>query len=138
MRRLYISLLAVLALSSQGCIYLPLPARVTVGKKLQPSDIDFVKVGDTTRFQIVERFGGPDKLYVTPPVSVYWWMENTGFWGFVVPIGPGLDVVGDERSRTGVLLILFGQDDYVKKVELRYAPRSGVTQDFIEKWASTE
>ena len=131
--------LLVLALGWPGCVYLPLPAKVVWGGRVQQSDLTFVKAGFTTRSEMVERFGMPDKSYAKPPVSVYWWLERTGYYAYGVP-GPYIGWAGDggEVNRTGLLLILFDEDDHVRKVQVRYAPRSGVTEDFVAKWISTD
>src|ERR1051325_1147707 len=127
MKWLRVTTLVIVCFASQGCVYLPLPAKVVWGRRIQQTEVTFVKVGATTRSQIAERLGAPDKVYTNPPVSVYWWLERTGYWVYGVPSEVGWMGDGGELNRTGLLLILFGADGCVKKTEIRYAPRTGVT-----------
>jgi hypothetical protein len=127
--------LLVLMLGSNGCV-LPLPRKVEFGRKIESSDISLVKVGVTTRSEIAASFGVPDRVFDKPPVSVYWWWERVGVYFIGEPFfGLGQ---ADSIHRTGLLLVLFDDEGQVRKVQICYAPRSGVTEQFISKWISAE
>lgn len=126
--------LSMLCISIQGCLYMPLPAKLTWGTRVPLKEIEFIQAGVTPMSDIVERFGKPDREFPEPHVAVYWWVERTGVWAVM---GPCYGVGGaDTIERTGLFLIGYGSDGLVKKVELRRAPRQGVTENFITAWSS--
>src|ERR1051325_3689065 len=104
------TLVVLLALS--GCMMpLPLPLvlpssshRVVSGSRIRTDDLAFVRLGETSRAEVTQRFGAPWADYTDLHVTVYYWEALRGWIG---PIGGG---AGEELTRLDVLFIRFDEE----------------------------
>ena len=128
----------LVSVAFQGCVIMPVPAsgeKVTYGARIKKEDVAFVKLGVTTRPEVTQRFGAPAESYAEPKVVVYWWARVVGYWGFLVPCGPGLDVGANEIERNEMLLVQFDEKELVRKVAFKRMPTSGTLEGFVTNWA---
>jgi len=130
------STIIILAFTLTGCIYIPVPsdspARPT-GSAIENEGLNLIKVGTTTRENMLLMFGEPDGIFKDQNLFVYRWERRRGVaFGFAtVPGGPV--PFWNKVSLDYLLLIEFDERGFVK----RYETRDSVSEDTykeIEKW----
>jgi hypothetical protein len=118
---------------------LPLPLvlpssshRVVSGSRIRTDDLAFVRLGETSRAEVTQRFGAPWADYTDLHVTVYYWETLRGWIG---PIGGG---AGEELTRLDVLFIRFDEEDRVKSYRIMKHPSRITTQELAARWVSSK
>ena len=126
-----------------GCVALvaPVPAsgnKVAFGNRIQPSDLAFVRFGETTRREFESKIGVPWTNYSDLAVSVYFWEMVTGYWvwGGISPLGGGVDKA--EITRMDVMFVEFTEDDRVKRFQTMPHPKKMRTKDIVVGWLQSQ
>ena|ERR1039458_1831091 len=134
--------LFLLACLCQGCIAVPLPAsgkKASCGTRISQEETRFIRAGQTTRDEIIARFGEPFANCEEPEAIAYNWVVVSGYWYWLAGTGgPGLVPGRSEIERNEVLLVQFDREGRVKRFALRHLPGGQAVVDFLSKWAATK
>ena len=134
--------LFLLACLCQGCIAVPLPAsgtKASCGTRISKEETRFIQAGQTTRDEIIARFGQPFAHCEEPEAIAYNWVVISGYWYFMIGTGgPGLNFDRIEIERNEVLLVQFDRNNLVRRFEFRRLPGDLAVKDFLSKWAVTK
>lgn len=123
-----------------GCIVLPAPAsgnKVASGKRIQPDDVAFVHVGQTTREEFESKLGPPWTNYSDLRVSVYWWEMVTGHWVWGAFLPGEISIGGggiEDVTRMDVLFVKFDENDRVERLKIMHHPRNKTTKEAADAW----
>ena len=136
-------LLLTLASLCVGCVVVPVPASVktaSCGKRISKEEASFIKIGQTTRAEVVSQFGQPFATNEQPVAIAYNWAVTTWNWYGVGVTGcPGLHFDnGPLSERSEVLLIQFDRDDCVRCYEFRRLSDSQTVKAVLCQWADTK
>jgi hypothetical protein len=84
--RCFFALLTCVAfVSLSGCVILPEHGLLAGRGKIEEADIAFLKIGVTTREDVVLRFGEPDLVLFDQRVLAYYWAVSTGYFYSYLP-----------------------------------------------------
>jgi hypothetical protein len=131
--------LFLLACLCQGCIGVPLPAsgtKASCGTRISKEETRFIQAGQTTRDEIIARFGQPFASCEEPEVVAYNWVVISGYWYWMAGTGgPGLFFDRSEIERNEVLLVQLDRDSRVQRFAFRHLPAGQSVKDFLCKWS---
>jgi outer membrane protein assembly factor BamE (lipoprotein component of BamABCDE complex) len=123
----------------QGCVAIPASGKkVTGGTRIENKDVAFIKIGETTRSDIIQSLGTPTEAYSNSNISVYWWSHVAGYGVGLPPFSlftPFNDDVYKEIERDEFFLVQFDDHDLVRKFGFRHGPIWGSRENFIINWA---
>ena len=135
-------LLLTLASLCLGCVAVPVPASgktASYGARISKKEASLIKIGQTTRAEVVSRFGQPFATNEQPVAIAYNWAFTTWNWYGVGVTGcPGLHFdSGTLSERSEVLLIQFDRDDCVRCYGFRHLSNHQAVKDVLCQWADT-
>jgi hypothetical protein len=128
-------LIILLALCGLSACVLPLPENRDVGRAVTVDPLT-IKVGETTKDDVVGRLGEPDAIWVDERVFAYKWrhVSLVVLWFVVAPnaccVGGGADIATDE-----LLLIQFDTGGVAQRVDRTHRPAGMDLGDFLKAWA---
>ncbi len=120
-RRCLLLLACIFLAVFAGCIVIPIPTPehgLLEGRgEIAESDISFLKEGETTREEVVLRFGEPDLVLHDQRILVYHWEVVHGYV-YVAVGGPG-GAAGDEEPipKTYLIMLEFDEKGRLKRFE---------------------
>ncbi len=129
-RALARSLLLAVTVGISGCIAVPYPSpRVLEGREVTEASLKGLRVNETTRTQVLERFGPPDIDFVDQHVIAYAWagIQNRVFVATFVG-SPGSPVLTLMRR---ALLVRFDADNKVAAFSIIDRPTQHVAYDAL-------
>ncbi len=90
-RGLFMHLACLILVSVPGCIIIPMPEHdLLAGRgKIGEEDIAFLKIGETSREDVVLRFGEPDVILFDQRILAYSWAVSVGYAAVFAPGGGG-------------------------------------------------
>lgn len=121
-----------------GCIAIPVPTEDAVlsGRPVTEEQLAFIKAGETTKKELVDRLGQPQIIWEPAQVYVYEWDVRAGVLIWAVGGGySGAAGVTDLLERN-VFLIEFDDSDYVRRFEKSERPIFQSYGDFLREWAA--
>lgn len=131
-----IRLTALLVLGSLGACVIPYPQDHVIGRAVTVDPLT-IKVGETTREDVLQRLGDPDAIWTEERVFAYSWVHVS--MGVVVIIagagGPGFVWAGDAGGSRELLLVQFDQGDVVRRVDRTQKPSGVGMGEFLRAWA---
>mgnify|MGYP006278556893 CR=1 FL=1 len=127
--------LAFLVLITTGCLLIPMPERkVLAGHKITDEDTSFIKIGVTTRNDVIRELGQPSLEFEDQRIAAYTW-EVVG-WHFVW--GAWFASRSEEIGRQHVLLIAFDEDNLALRFESTVRFATDTVEEHILKWVERE
>ena len=135
--------LLILACLGQGCVIVPVPASgkdASCGTRICREETSFIKPGQTTRAEVIGRFGQPFAIHEKPEAIAYNWAVITWYWfGMGVTGCPGLNFDSGRLSERGeVLLIQFDRDDCVQRYDFRHLSECQAVKEVLAQWTETK
>jgi hypothetical protein len=115
-RRLYMLLACLILVSAPGCVIIPLPEHgLLYGRgKIEEADIAFLKIGETSREDVVLRFGQPDVILFDQRILAYSWAVSVGYWAVA---GGGNAAVG-AFPKHYLLMLEFNDEGRLRRAEM--------------------
>ena len=136
MKRFLAVCLLILASLMQGCVVIPHPPYLVQGRgEITRGDSSKIVPGETTREEILLRFGEPSASLDEGKVFIYAWIMNAGIWA----VGAGYSGDAGEIRQKNLFLVEFDDNHFVKKHELN--PGSSYMDTFgnrIDDWTAGE
>lgn len=137
MKTVLLTSVAVLMLALTGCgtaLIIAVPSfshKVVSGTRIRTGDLSFVRLGETSRDQISNRFGAPWTNYLDLHITVYYWESVSWYVG-------NTNGGEDNATRLDVLFILFDDEERVRKYKIMKNPWHTATKDLAAQWASSK
>jgi hypothetical protein len=108
-----------------GCIPLPEHGLLAGRGKIDEADIAFLKIGVTTREEVVLRFGEPDIVLFDQRIMAYSWTVSVGIYG-------GQYSAGD-IPRDHIFMLEFDNEGRLSRAEMNSSGWVG-RLTMLEKW----
>ena len=127
-RGLFMLLTCLTFVSASGCIMIPTWEHgLLAGKgKIDEADISFLKVGITTREDVLLRFGEPDAILNDQQILAYYWKVSVGV---IIVYNAAADIPKD-----CLFMLEFNDDGRLKRAELNASVR-GRVEARLNRWA---
>ncbi len=110
-RGFFAALTCVVLVSLSGCVLLPEHGLLAGRGKVEEADIAFLKIGVTTREDVVLRFGEPDIVLFDQQILAYYWAVSVGYF---------YSYVGDGTFwRNFLFLLEFDDKGRLKRAEIK-------------------
>ena len=126
----------LLVLSCLGACVIPYPQNHDIGRAVTVDPLT-IKVGETTKNNVIERLGEPDAIWIDERIFAYSWVHVSS--GVVVIIagagGAGFVWAGDAGGSHELLLIQFDPGNLVQRVDRTQKPSGVGMGEFLRAWA---
>lgn len=98
--------------SANGCVIIPTPeSGLLAGRgKVEEADIAFLKVGVTTREDVLLRFGEPDAVLYDQRILAYYWTVSVGY---IIVYNAGADI-----PKYYLFILAFDDAGLLKRAEI--------------------
>ncbi len=136
-RGLFMHLACLILVSAWGCVIIPLPEHgLSAGRgKIGEADIAFLKVGETSREDVVLRFGEPDAVLFDQRILAYLWAVSAGY-GVVGTISGGGASGGPIRNHY-LFMLEFDDEGRLRRAEMNSSWSLQNLQEQALKWFET-
>ncbi len=123
----FLAILPYVALVSlSGCVLLPEHGLLAGRGKIDEADIAFLKIGVTTREDVVLRFGEPDIVLHDQQILAYYWAVSLGY--FFTYVGDGT------FWRNYLFMLEFGDEGRLKRAEINSYSDWWTWNAMLGKW----
>ena len=134
-----LSLLALISFQMifAGCIVLPIPTgedKILDGMPVTEDQLKFLKVGVTSRDEVISHLGNPSLIWENAQLFVYNWKMRSGILVWAVGAGytGGAGIL--DIPVNYALLIKFDDQDRISRFEKVKRPFSKQYGDFLRDW----
>jgi hypothetical protein len=122
---------ALVAIGLADCV--PVPADHVLGYEVDPDAEKSIKIGVTTREEVITQLGEPTAISEKYHVLAYGWYRVN--WDALWLIGGGSTPIHSYDSHE-MLLIQIDETDHVNRVERVEVPAAESDGQFLSEWAS--
>lgn len=130
--RLPVHFMALSLLLIGGCLVLPVGQRY-IPSEIRASDLEFIKLGVTTKSEVVERVG-EGRFWEEHNVIAYHWASETDLLYIIGTMGGGT-AGGYTYRQNYAVYIPFDSSNHVKRFQRMQVPDKGLS---VKEWIDRE